>query len=98
VHNLAQVAHWQSLVKTSLELQSRPLFFSSSAIFVPFQINRLDQNSLGLLPLVKSINLKEGTLIAEEERKRGHDCSSKDVFTTLDCANLQPAPNCAHLP
>jgi hypothetical protein len=49
-HNLAQAANWRSLVKTSLELQSCPLF----------QIN-IDQNPLGLLPLAKSINLKEGT-------------------------------------
>jgi hypothetical protein len=26
VHNLAQAVNWRSLVKTSLELQSRPLF------------------------------------------------------------------------
>jgi hypothetical protein len=71
VHNLAQVANWRSLVKTSLEMQSSPLF----------QINRLDQNPLGLLPLVKSINLKVGTQLQ-----------------LPDCANLQPAPNCAHLP
>jgi hypothetical protein len=51
VHSLAQAANWCCLVKTSLELQSRPLF----------QINRLDQNPLGRLPLVKSINLKEET-------------------------------------
>jgi hypothetical protein len=51
VHNLEQAANWRSLVKTSLEQQSCPLS----------QINRLDQNPLGLLPLAKSINLKEGT-------------------------------------
>jgi hypothetical protein len=51
VPNLAQVPNWRSLVKTSLELQSCPLF----------QINRRPKNPLGLLPLVKSINLKEGT-------------------------------------
>jgi hypothetical protein len=62
VPNVAQVPNWRSLVKTSLELQSCPLF----------QINTLDQNPLGLLPLVKCNNLKGG-----------HDCSSKDVFTKL---------------
>jgi hypothetical protein len=35
VHNLTQVANWRGLIKTSLELQSCPLF----------QINRLDQRS-----------------------------------------------------
>jgi hypothetical protein len=41
VPNLAQVSNWHSLVKTSLELQSWPLF----------QINRRPKNLLGLLPL-----------------------------------------------
>jgi hypothetical protein len=45
-----------------------------------------DQNPLGLLPLVKSINLKEGTRLVVE----------KTILS--DCANMQPAPNCAHLP
>jgi hypothetical protein len=58
VHNLAQVANWPSLVKTSLELQSCPLY----------QINRLEQNPIGLLPLVKSINLKEGTRLQLQRR------------------------------
>jgi hypothetical protein len=67
VHNLAQVANWRSLVKTSLELQSCILF----------QINRLDQRGFWSSLLIW---------------KRGHDCSSKDVFTRLRqfaaCAKL----------
>jgi hypothetical protein len=58
VHNLAQAANMRRLVKTSLELQSCPLF----------QINRLRQNPLGLWPLVKSINLKEGTRLQLQRR------------------------------
>jgi hypothetical protein len=58
VHNLAKAANWRSLVKTSLELQLCPLF----------QINRLDQNHLGLVPLVKSINLKERTQLQLQRR------------------------------
>jgi hypothetical protein len=57
VHSLAQAANWRSLVKTSLELQSCSLF----------QIKRLDQN-LGLLPLAKSIYLKEGTRLQLQRR------------------------------
>jgi hypothetical protein len=50
VPNLAKFPNWRSLVKTSLELQLCPLF----------QINR-PKNPLGLLPLIKSFNFKEGT-------------------------------------
>jgi hypothetical protein len=58
VLNLAQTANGRGLTKSSLELQLCPLF----------QINRLDQNPLGLLPLVKSINFKEGTRLQLQRR------------------------------
>jgi hypothetical protein len=78
VHNLAQVANWRSLVKTFLELQTCPLF----------QINILDQNPLGLLPLVKSINLKEGTQLQLQRR----------FYQTAPIYNLRQFTTCAHLP
>jgi hypothetical protein len=49
---------WRSLVKTSLKLQSCPLF----------HINRQPKNPIGLLPLVKSFNLKEETRLQLQRR------------------------------
>jgi hypothetical protein len=51
VHNLAQAANWRSLVKKRLWSCNRVPSFKLIE----------DQNPLGLLPLVKSNNLKEGT-------------------------------------
>jgi hypothetical protein len=71
VHHLAQAANWCSLVKTSLDLQSCPLF----------QIYRRPKYP-------RSVYFWSSLLIW----KRGHDCSSNNVFIRLcqfaTCAKL----------
>jgi hypothetical protein len=82
VPNLAQVPNWRSLVKTSLELQSCPLF----------QISWRPKNLLGLLPWVKSMNLKEGTRL-QLQRRFYQTCAKLGTFTLHNRHSTQEQDN-----
>jgi hypothetical protein len=72
-----------SQVKTTLFISKEQISLAACRQFDSQLIIKLDQNPLGLLPVVV-YSLERGDTIA----------APKPFLP--DCANLQPAPNCAH--